>query len=106
MGESQRQRDEHSRVRLDHTGVPNLDAVLGGGLPRGALTIVVGPPGSGKTTLANQMAFAAAEMERKAIVFTALSEPTNKLIAHLSSFAFYDNELVGDRVQFLSLQNF
>ncbi|MBA3824212.1 MAG: AAA family ATPase [Ktedonobacterales bacterium] len=106
MGGKQRQRDEHSRIRLDPTGVPNLDAVLGGGLPRGALTIVVGPPGSGKTTLANQMAFAAAAMGRKAIVFTALSEPTTKLIAHLSTFSFYDGDLVGDQVQFLSLQNF
>ncbi len=106
MGDMQRQSDDHARIRLDSTGVPNLDDVLGGGLPRGALTIVVGPPGSGKTTMANQMAFAAAAMGRKAMVFTALSEPTNKLIAHLSTFSFYDGDLVGDRVQFLSLQNF
>jgi circadian clock protein KaiC len=93
-------------LSLDPTGVPNLDEVLGGGLPRGALTIIVGPPGSGKTTLANQMAFAAARIGRKAMVFTALSEPTSKLIAHLRTFSFFDPEMVGDRVQFLSLQQF
>lgn len=91
---------------VDPTGVPNLDSVLGGGLPRGALVIVVGPPGSGKTTLANQMAFAAARMGRRAMVLTALSEPTSKLIAHLSAFTFYDDELVGDMVHFFSLQQF
>lgn len=88
------------------TGVPNLDRVLDGGLPRGALVIVVGPPGSGKTTLANQMAFAAAQAGRKALVFTALSEPTSKLIEHLRHYTFYDAELVGGAVQFLSLEQF
>ncbi len=91
---------------LDKTGVPNLDEVLGGGLPRGTLAIIVGPPGSGKTTLANQMAFSAARNGRKAMVFTALSEPTSKLIAHLRTFSFFDGELVGDNIQFLSLQQF
>ncbi|MGZ3582211.1 MAG: RAD55 family ATPase [Ktedonobacterales bacterium] len=91
---------------LDPTGVPNLDQVVGGGIPRGSLVIIVGPPGSGKTTLANQMAFAAARNGRRSIVLTALSEPTSKLIAHLSSFSFYDDELVGDEIQFLSLQQF
>ena len=92
--------------KMDPSGVPNLDQVLGGGIPRGALVIVVGPPGSGKTTLANQMAFAAARSGRRAVVMTALSEPTTKLIAHLRSFRFYDDELVGESMQFLSLQQF
>lgn len=93
-------------AHLDPCGVPNLDLVLGGGLPRGALVIVAGPPGSGKTTLANQMAFAAAHSGRKAMVLTALSEPTSKLIDHLRSFSFFDEDLLGETVQFLSLQQF
>ncbi len=88
------------------TGVPRLDDVLGGGLPSGSLALIMGPPGSGKTTLANQMAFAAARAGRKAIVFTALSEPTTKLIEHLRNFEFFDNDLIGDQLQFLSLQQF
>ncbi len=91
---------------VDPTGVPRLDPILGGGVPRGALVIIVGPPGSGKTTLANQMAFAAARTGRRAMVLTALSEPTSKLIAHLSNFTFYDDDLVGDTIQFHSLQQF
>jgi hypothetical protein len=34
------------------TGLDALDALLGGGLPRGALTEIVGRPSSGRTTLA------------------------------------------------------
>jgi len=91
---------------IEPTGIPNLDQVLGGGLPRGALVIIVGPPGSGKTTLANQMAFAAAQAGQRAMVLAALSEPTSKLLAHLRAFDFYTDELVGDGIQFLSLQQF
>lgn len=91
---------------MDPTGVPNLDMVLGGGLTRGSLTLLVGPPGSGKTTLANQIAFARAHSGRRAVVVTALSEPTTKLVTHLRSFDFYEDALVGDRVQFLSLQQY
>jgi circadian clock protein KaiC len=91
---------------VDPTGVPNLDTVLGGGIPRGALVIIVGPPGSGKTTLANHMAFEAARRGRRTMVLTALSEPTSKLIAHLSAFRFFDEDLVGESIEFLSLQQF
>ncbi len=91
---------------IDPTGVPNLDTVLGGGLVPGALALIVGPPGSGKTTLANQLAFAAGSQGRRAVVVSAMSEPTSKLIAHLRTFGFYDDTLVGDRIQFLSLEQY
>ncbi len=37
-------------------GMPEFDAVLGGGLVRGSLTLVGGPPGAGKSTLLLQIA--------------------------------------------------
>src|SRR5947208_7427943 len=36
---------------LVKTGVVGLDAILGGGIPRGNVIVVEGPAGSGKTTL-------------------------------------------------------
>ena len=38
------------------TGVPGLDEVLAGGLPRGRLHLIEGNPGVGKTTLAMKIA--------------------------------------------------
>ncbi len=91
---------------LEKTGVPQLDLVLGGGLPRGTLVIVLGPPGSGKTTLASQMAFAAAKRGQRVLFLTAFSEPTTKLLEHLRAYRFFDSELIGEDVQIFSLQQF
>src|SRR5579871_6162610 len=93
-------------VPFDSTGVPNLDLVLGGGLLRGTLLIVVGPPGCGKTTLASQMAFAAARTGRRVLIFTALSESAGKLLTHLRAYDFFDPDLIGDLVTVLSLEQF
>src|SRR5690348_12332796 len=71
------------------TGVPNLDDIMKGGIPRGSLTLIIGVPGSGKTTLASQIAFASAHAGRTVLILTALSESTNKLLEHLRDFAFF-----------------
>jgi circadian clock protein KaiC len=84
--------------------VPHLDEVLGGGLPLGSLVLVMGLPGSGKTSLASQIAFSAASAGKTVLILTALSESTDKLIDHLSGFTFFDATLIGGPVQFLSLQ--
>ncbi|WP_201375765.1 ATPase domain-containing protein [Ktedonobacter robiniae] len=95
-----------SSTMIEATGVPQLDTVLGGGLPKGSLAIILGSPGSGKTTLASQIAFAAAKRGQKALLLTALSEPTTKLLGHLQSYNFFAPELVGNEVQIFSIQQF
>jgi circadian clock protein KaiC len=79
---------------------------MGGGIPRGSLMMVMGPPGSGKTTLANQMAFHAATTGRRVLVFSALSESTMKLIDHLRVYAFFDLNVIGVSLQIFSLQQY
>jgi circadian clock protein KaiC len=52
------------------SGVPSLDALLGGGLDRGTATLVVGPAGSGKSALTTQYAVAAAARGETCAIFT------------------------------------
>jgi circadian clock protein KaiC len=59
--EQQAKRAASPSVRLP-TGVPGLDAMMGGGIPAGDAMMLAGPAGTGKTTFATQ--FAAAGLER------------------------------------------
>lgn len=83
------------------TGIAELDDILGGGLPTGSLIVLAGPPGTGKTILAQQMAFANASEERPALYYTTLSESQTKILRHLEPFAFFDPEALGSAVRFL-----
>jgi circadian clock protein KaiC len=91
-------------VELLPTGVSELDLTLGGGLPAGSLVILAGGPGAGKTILAQQICFANATPERKAIYYTTLSEPHFKLIRHLEPFDFFDASALEERVEFIHLE--
>jgi circadian clock protein KaiC len=78
------------------SGVRNLDEILHGGIPEGELIVLAGTPGSGKTTLSQQIIFHNASPERPALVFQTLSEPTAKTLRHLSQFKFYDYKKLQD----------
>jgi circadian clock protein KaiC len=85
------------------TGDASLDTILGGGVAAGSLIVIGGPPGSGKTILAQQMCFANATTERPAIYYTTWSEPHEKMVRHLSPFSFFDVDALGERVEFVHL---
>jgi len=85
------------------TGVPGLDEVLGGGMPEFSFNLIVGQPGSGKTTLAHQIMFALATTERPAIYFTVLGEPPLKMLRYQQQFDYFDTEAINHRVHFVSL---
>ena len=51
--------DPHDDQAVGSTGVPAMDARLGGGLPRGHLSEIVGPRSSGRTSLLTQVIAAA-----------------------------------------------
>ena len=56
----------HEHVK---SGVSALDTLLGGGPDRGTSTLLMGPAGSGKSTIAVQYAVAAAERGDHAVIF-------------------------------------
>ena len=85
------------------TGVPGLDRVLGGGFLNGDVYLLAGPPGSGKTTLGNQLAYCHAADGRTALVATVQTETHDRMLAHLRDFQFFDPALVGERVQYLNV---
>jgi circadian clock protein KaiC len=90
-------------LRLLTTGVPGLDTILGGGLPELSFNIIGGAPGSGKTTLAQQIMFRVASPERPALFFTAMGEPPVKMLRYQQQFSFFDFDKVGNAVNFISL---
>jgi circadian clock protein KaiC len=52
------------------SGIDELDRMLGGGLDRGTTTLMLGPAGTGKSTLAIQFAVQMAERNERGMVFT------------------------------------
>ena len=81
------------------TGNRELDEILDGGIPENSINIIMGEPGSGKTTLAEEFAFANADDERRPVLYlTTLSEPLDKVIKYLQQFRFYDADRMGRSV--------
>jgi len=84
------------------TGIAGLDALLKGGLVAGASYIIQGPPGAGKTILANQLACGHVRQGGRVLVATLLSESHERLFQYLATLEFFDPALVGDQIQFVS----
>ena len=75
-----------------------LDAVLGGGLPANAISLIMGRPGSGKTILAHQYAFRNGRPERPAVYLSTVSEPLEKIVRFGQSLSFFDGAAIGRSV--------
>src|SRR5512133_167560 len=89
-------------IRNVATGVPGLDAVLGGGLCEYSFNLIAGAPGTGKTTLVQQCLFANATPEHCALYFTVLGEPTVKMLRYQRQFEFFDPARVPSAVRFVN----
>ncbi len=59
-----------AEIRRLSCGVPELDAMLGGGLDLGTSLLLLGPAGVGKSTMGMQLALSAAKGGERAAVFT------------------------------------
>lgn len=77
------------------TGVPGLDRVLCGGLRRGAVHVVVGEPGTGKTVLAHQIASHRVREGGTVLYLTLMVESQETLVKQARGFSFFDPSQIG-----------
>lgn len=70
------------------TGIPGLDAITLGGLPRGRVTLIEGGPGAGKTVLALQTLVNATTRFAEPAIFVAFEESSERIIANTASFGW------------------
>ncbi len=75
------------------TGVPGLDTILGGGLPRNRVTLIKGTPGTGKTTLGLQMLVAGATQYNEPGVLLTFEQVPSQVFADCASLGWNLREL-------------
>ena len=84
------------------TLVEGLDEILNGGLFEGGVYILEGPPGVGKTTLANQIAYTLGRREIRTLYVTMLAESHARMLQHMEQQIFFDQQEVSATVFYVS----
>ena len=92
-------------IRQLSTGVRGLDEIMGGGIPEFSFNVIAATPGCGKTTMAHQIVFANATVQRPALYFTVLGEPAIKMLRYQQQFSFFDAAKLGKAIRFINLSD-
>jgi circadian clock protein KaiC len=100
---TEKPRVDKPQIEKIATGCVGLDQILYGGVPANTISVIMGAPGTGKTIMAEEIAFCNATEERPALYLTTLSEPLEKFIFHGQNYAFFEAEKVGRTVIFEDL---
>jgi circadian clock protein KaiC len=77
---------EFSRIRLS-SGVAEIDSLLGGGIEAGSSTLVIGPAGTGKSTIGIQFVMASVARGEKAVLMV-FDEETGLLFDRMGAMGF------------------
>jgi circadian clock protein KaiC len=93
---------EEQTIERVPSGVPGLDLILRGGFPMGGIHILQGPPGAGKTILANQICYHHAASGGRALYVTLLSETHARMLLHLGTMRFFDASRLPEQVSYIS----
>jgi circadian clock protein KaiC len=78
------------------TGIPGLDQITGGGLPRGRVTLVAGSAGAGKTLLGLEFLVAGARQYGEPGVLVSFEESAEKVTLNVRSLGFDLDQLQQD----------
>jgi len=101
-GRDEREAPEPRESRVE-TGVPRLDYILKGGMFAGQTYVLMGPPGSGKTILANQICYGHIENSKGRCVYvTLLVESHARMLDHISGLRYYRKQFVGEEIIYVS----
>ncbi|MFC5435154.1 RAD55 family ATPase [Rhodanobacter umsongensis] len=84
------------------TGIEGLDRLTDGGFTRGSAYIIQGPPGAGKTILANQFCYSHILGGGRALYMTLLAESSERMQSYIRQLAFFDERAVPDTLQYVS----
>lgn len=84
------------------TGVEGLDHLTGGGFLRGSAYIIQGPPGAGKTILANQFCYAHIRAGGRALYMSLLAESSARMLNYVGQMSFFDQSVVPGRMEYIS----
>lgn len=85
---------EHEDKSAAPSGIPELDALTGGGLGRGTSSLFIGPAGCGKTTLALRWLVSAAERGENSVAFI-FEETVSTLLGRATSLGMDLESYVG-----------
>ncbi|MHC1637093.1 MAG: ATPase domain-containing protein [Candidatus Nezhaarchaeales archaeon] len=84
------------------TGIREIDEMLGGGIIRNTITVVAGPPGSGKTIFLLTLA-AEATLRGEKVFFITFEEPRQQILSTLEFLGYQPNELLSKGLEVLSV---
>ena len=87
------------------SGVEGLEDLTNGGFIKGGVYLVMGPPGSGKTILGNQVCFHHAEAGGSVVYVTLLAESHSRMIGNLRGIEYFNEDLVARSIHYVSGYN-
>jgi circadian clock protein KaiC len=70
------------------TGIPGLDELVGGGIPKGRVILVIGGPGSGKTIMCGQFLYKGIYEHEESGVFVSLDESKDHFYREMQQFGW------------------
>lgn len=93
--------ESHATFPRIPSGIPGLDTLTHGGFLKGGVYLIMGAPGTGKTIIANQLAFNAVKQGGRALYVTLLAETHARMFGNLKPLAFFDENHISDSINYL-----
>lgn len=105
LEEHERKINKHVKEDSSPTGISDLDDLLGGGFPKGSVTLLSGSSGSGKTIFAFQWLFEGAKNGENGVYIT-LTEPLFKSLKNLETMNFYDRKIIeSEKIKIIDIRD-